>query len=38
MRDELMAIERKLYNLYKLGEMFANQEDPPLIDIFQLLA
>ncbi|MFA4647594.1 ferritin family protein [Pyrococcus kukulkanii] len=38
MRDELVAIERKLYNLYKLGEMFASQEDPSLVDTFQLLA
>ncbi|MFA4663277.1 rubrerythrin family protein [Pyrococcus kukulkanii] len=38
MRDELIAIERKLYNLYKLGEMFASQEDPSLVDTFQLLA
>ncbi|AFK22176.1 ferritin family protein [Pyrococcus sp. ST04] len=38
MREELVEFERKLYNIYKLGELYARNENPKLVDIFQLLA
>ncbi|AEH25265.1 ferritin family protein [Pyrococcus yayanosii] len=35
---ELIALERELYSLYKLGETFATYEKPSFIETFRILA